>query len=94
MNTTEEKPARALDAPANHNLQDCLQELKAGRKANQQKFLDECIEKLNIENVKFNNLIKIHETINQIEDVAYNLDSSIHAKKLNDNIEILRKLIE
>lgn len=47
MNTTEEKPARALDAPSNHSLQDCLQELKAGRKADQQRFLDECIARLN-----------------------------------------------
>ena len=48
MNTTEEtNPARALDAPANHSLQDCLKELKAGRKADQQLFLDECIARLN-----------------------------------------------
>jgi len=46
MKTETKKPVRVLDAPANHNLQDCLQELKAGRKAKDQLFLQKMIDEL------------------------------------------------
>lgn len=67
MNTTEEKPARALDAPANHSLQDCLQELKAGRKAYQQLFLDEMIATLNGADKKIPILKHIDELVEELE---------------------------
>lgn len=38
---------RPLQAPANHTLQECLAELKFGRPAAGQKFLDKCIAELN-----------------------------------------------
>lgn len=47
MKTETKKAARVLDAPANYNLQECLQELKAGRRAKDQLFLQKMIEELN-----------------------------------------------
>lgn len=47
MKKETKKQVRVLDAPANYNLQDCLQELKAGRRANDQLFLQKMIDELN-----------------------------------------------
>ena len=94
INTTEEtNPARALDAPANHSLQDCLRELKAGRKADQQLFLDECIARLNQDKGQlYVDMIKHLNTIESDVDIARytvaNLgNTSIAIRKLRDLIE-------
>lgn len=43
------KEAQILQAPSVHNLEECLEELKFGRPAKQQDFLDSCIDKINQE---------------------------------------------
>ena len=93
MNTTEEKPVRALDTPANHSLQDCLQELKAGRKAEQQKFLDECIARLNQDKGQlYVDMIKHLNTIESDVDIARFTVSNLG--NTSSSIRKLRELIE
>lgn len=43
----ERNPYPALSAPSAHSLQECFKELKVGRPAGQQRYLDELIAELN-----------------------------------------------
>lgn len=93
MNTEETKQARALDAPANHSLQDCLKELKAGRRADQQVFLDECIARLNQDKGQlYVDMIKHLNTIESDVDIARFTVSNLG--KTSSVIRKLRELIE
>ena len=69
MKTETKKAARVLDAPANYNLQECLQELKAGRRAKDQLFLQKMIEELNT-NMKTPQEIKAEELVNNMFEVT------------------------
>lgn len=46
-NKTGVNPYPALSAPSAHSLQECFKELKVGRPAGQQRYLDELIAELN-----------------------------------------------